>query len=72
MRAKERILARKIRVLHFVWHSLNTSKGPVCVINKNKGDVLAGAFSASCLILHVRKMGKWSSLESESTAHFQY
>lgn len=57
MRAKERILARKSRVLQFVWHFPYTSEGPVCVINENKDRVLPGAFSVS-YHLHVRKTGK--------------
>lgn len=43
MRAKERILARKSRGLHIVWHFPNTSKGPMRVINENKGSVVPGA-----------------------------
>lgn len=58
MRAKERLLARKSRVLHFVWHFPNISEGPVCVINENKGSVPPGAISATCHSLCMRNDGK--------------
>lgn len=58
MRAKERLLARKRRVLHFLWLFPNISKGPVCVINENKGNVPPGAVSATCHNLYVRNDGK--------------
>lgn len=58
MRAKERILARKSRVLHLVWPFPNTCKGPVRVTNENKGGGAPGAFSTSCHGLRVGQTGE--------------